>query len=134
MVKPPANGATGLPLTGKAAIQVRFSPSVCRSCPSQAKCTQAQNGARTITFLPQAEPLALQHARQAQDTPEFKAQCAQRIGIEGTISQGVRGFALRSTRYIRLAKTHLQMIATAVAIICIGFSIGGKIPFACTLY
>ena len=56
----------------KAAIQVRFSPTVCRSCPSQAKCTQAQTGARTITFLPQAEYTALQHARQAQDTPEFK--------------------------------------------------------------
>ena len=100
----------------KAAIQVRFSPTICRSCPSQAKCTQAQNGARTITFLPQAEYTALQHARQAQDTPEFKVQYAQRAGIEGTISQAVRGFDLRSTRYIGLAKTHLQMLATAVAI------------------
>lgn len=102
--------------TRKAAIQVRFSPTVCRSCPSQAKCTQAQNGARTITFLPQAEYIALQHARQAQDTPEFKAKYAQRSGIEGTISQAVRGFELRSTRYLGLAKTQLQMIATATAI------------------
>ena len=100
----------------KAAIQVRFSPTICRSCPSQAKCTQAQNGARTITFLPQAEYTALQHARQAQDTPEFKAQYACRAGIEGTISQAVRRFDLRSTRYVGLAKTHLQMLATAVAI------------------
>jgi len=102
--------------TRKAAIQVRFSPTVCRSCPSQAKGTQAQNGARTITFLPQAEYIALQHARQAQDTPEFKAKYAQRSGIEGTLSQAVRGFELRSTRYLGLAKTHLQMIATATAI------------------
>jgi transposase len=100
----------------KAAIQVRFSPTICRSCPSQAKCTQAQNGARTITFLPQAEYTALQHARQAQDTPEFRVMYAQRAGIEGTISQAVRGFEMRGTRYIGLAKTHLQMIATAVAI------------------
>lgn len=100
----------------KAAIQVRFSPTICRSCPSQAKCTQAQNGARTITFLPHAEYTALQHARQAQDTPEFKVMYAQRAGIEGTISQAVRGFEMRGTRYIGLAKTHLQMIATAVAI------------------
>ena len=100
----------------KAAIQVRFSPTICRSCPSQAKCTQAQNGARTITFLPQAEYTALQHARQAQDTPEFKAQYACRAGIEGTISQAVRRFDLRNTRYVGLAKTHLQMLATAVAI------------------
>ena len=102
--------------TRKTAIQVRFSPAVCRSCPSQAKCTQARSGARTITFLPQPEHTALQHARQAQDTPEFKARYARRAGIEGTISQAVRGFELRSARYIGLAKTHLQMIATAVAI------------------
>ena len=102
--------------TRKPAIQVRFSPTVCRACPSQTQCTQARTGARTITFLPQAEHLALQHARQEQATPEFKVKYAQRAGIEGTISQGVRGFELRSTRYIGLAKTHLQMLATAVAI------------------
>jgi len=101
--------------TRKAAIQVRFSPTVCRSCPSPAKCTHAQTGARTITFLPQAEHLALQHARQAQETPEFKAKYAQRSDIEGTISQAVCGFELRRTRYLGLAKTHLQMIATAAA-------------------
>jgi transposase len=101
--------------TRKAAIQVRFSPTVCQSCPSQAKCTQAQNGARTITFLPQVAYIALQHARQAHDTPEFKTRYAQRSGIEGTISQAVRGFELRRARYIGLAKTHLQMIATATA-------------------
>lgn len=103
-------------VTRKPAIQVRFSPTVCRACPSQTQCTQARTGARTITFLPQAEHLALQHARQEQATPEFKVKYAQRAGIEGTISQGVRGFELRRTRYIGLAKTHLQMLATAVAI------------------
>ena len=103
-------------MTRKAAIQVRFSPTVCRSCPSQAKCTQARNGARTLTFLPQAEHTALQRARQTQDTPEFRARYARRAGIEGTISQAVRCFELCSARYIGLAKTHLQMIATAVAI------------------
>jgi transposase len=102
--------------TRKAAIQVRFSPTVCRSCPSQAQCTQAQNGARTLTFLPQAEYTALQQARTEQATPEFQAKYAQRAGIEGTISQAVRGFEVRRTRYLGLAKTHLQMLATAVAI------------------
>lgn len=38
-----------------------------------------------------------------------------RAGVEGTISQGVRAFGLRQTRYRGLAKTHLQHIATAVA-------------------
>lgn len=102
--------------TRKEAIQVRFSPTVCRACVHQMKCTQAKSGARTITFRPQAEHTALQQARQAQETPEFRAQYAQRAGIEGTISQGVRSFELRCTRYLGLAKTHLQMLAMAAAI------------------
>lgn len=34
----------------KPAIQVRFSPHVCRGCPYHTKCTQAKSGACTITF------------------------------------------------------------------------------------
>ena len=41
---------------------------------------------------------------------------AQRQGIEGTISQAVRAFGLRQTRYRGLAKTGLQGVATAAAI------------------
>ena len=37
-------------------------------------------------------------------------------GIEGTISQGVRGMDVRHARYIGLARTHLQHVATAAAI------------------
>ena len=36
-------------------------------------------------------------------------------GIEGTLSQGVRAFGLRRSRYIGLAKTPLQHILIAVA-------------------
>jgi transposase len=36
--------------------------------------------------------------------------------LEGTLSQGVRAFGLRRTRYRGLEKTHLQHVATAVAI------------------
>ena len=39
-----------------------------------------------------------------------------RAGVEGTISQGVRTFGLRQSRYWGLAKTHLQHLATATAI------------------
>jgi transposase len=100
----------------KPAIQVRFSPTQCQACSSQSLCTRAKNGARTITFLPQAQHIALQKNRAEQNTPEFKAKYAQRSGIEGTISQGVRRFDFRTTRYVGLAKTHLQMLATAAAI------------------
>ena len=40
---------------------------------------------------------------------------AKRAGIEGTLSQGVRAFGLRRSRYVGLAKTHLQQVATAAA-------------------
>ena len=38
-----------------------------------------------------------------------------RAGIEGTLSQGVRAFGLRQSRYIGLAKTGLQQVCTAAA-------------------
>jgi transposase len=62
-----------------------------------------------LSFHP--DPLhhqALQEARLRQKTPDFKAKYAKRAGIEGTISQGVRGFDLRHARYRGLTKTRLQ--------------------------
>ena len=47
---------------------------------------------------------------------EGKQLYAKRAGVEGTVSQGVRAFGLRRTRYRGLAKTHLQHVATAAAI------------------
>ena len=41
---------------------------------------------------------------------------APRAGVEATMSQGVRAFELRQSRYIGEAKTHLQHIWTALAI------------------
>jgi transposase len=52
--------------------------------------------------------VALQAARQRQETDEFKAQYALRAGVESSISQGVRRFDLRRSRYIGLARTQLQ--------------------------
>jgi len=100
----------------KPAIQARFYPTTCQACPSHLQCTRAKSGARTVTFLPQVQHSALQQARTEQNSLEFRVKYAQRAGIEGTISQGVRGFDLRYTRYIGLAKTHLQMLATVTAI------------------
>ena len=100
----------------KPAIQVRFSPSVCRTCAYHIQCTQAKSGARTITFLPQEQHAALQQVRKEQGTQSFWKKYAQRSGIEATFSQAVRGYGLRYSRYIGVAKTNLQMLATATAI------------------
>ena len=47
---------------------------------------------------------------------EGQRQYGRRAGIEGTLSQGVRAFGLRRTRYRGLPKTHLQHVAIAAAI------------------
>jgi transposase len=59
--------------------------------------------------------------RQWQQTEAFKKEYAKRAGVEGTISQAIRAFELRQTRYIGLAKTHLQHLFTAVAINLVRF-------------
>src|SRR5215213_9850003 len=52
--------------------------------------------------------IALQAARQRQKTPEFISTYALRAGVEATVSQAVRAFGLRRSRYFGHAKTHLQ--------------------------
>lgn len=96
-------------------IQVRFRKEDCGVCPVQSKCTRSKLGIRHLLLLPQAQYEALQKARQEQQTPAFWKKYAKRAGIEGTISQGVRAFDLRFSRYIGLAKTHIQMVGSATA-------------------
>ncbi len=64
----------------------------------------------------QEQHQALQRARVRQKAPDFKSKYAKRAGIEGTISQGVRGFDLRRSRYIGLAKTRLQHLFIAASL------------------
>lgn len=102
---------------GNPVIGVTFSNKDCRPCPVRIHCTRrAITTPRSLTIRPQKQHEALQNTRQQQQTETWQKQYAKRAGIEGTISQGVRGFGLRECRYIGLAKTHLQHILTAAAI------------------
>ena len=65
---------------------------------------------------PQAQYEALREQQLIHASEEGKKLYNKRAGVEGTISQGVRAFGLRKTRYRGLAKTHLQHISTAAAI------------------
>ena len=69
-----------------------------------------------MTLRPREQHEALQAARRQQETAEWKAEYAVRAGVEGTLSQGVRGLGLRRCRYIGLAKARLQHVATAAAL------------------
>jgi transposase len=79
-------------------------------------CTRAKTEPCTLTVRTQGYHAVLQAARQRQRTGEFKAQYAQRAGSQGMLSQGVRAFDLRRSRYLGLATTHLQHILIAAAI------------------
>jgi len=103
-------------LHGQPAIFVRFSPTDCTPCPERARCTHSQSAGRELTLIPQAAYVALQKARQRQQTSVFPQQYARRAGIEGTLSQAVCALGLRQSRYIGLAKTRLQHILVAAAL------------------
>jgi transposase len=102
--------------TGRSYIQGRFRQQDCRACGARAFCTQAAQAPRSLTLHPQAAYEALHAARAWYRSAEGRQRYRRRAGVEGTLSQSVRGFGLRSTRYRGLAKTHLQHIATAAAI------------------
>jgi transposase len=100
---------------GNAVIPIDCHQRHCRPCPHRLLCTHAKNEPRELTLKPRAEHEALLAARQRQTTTAWQAQYAVRAGIEGTLSQGIQGFALRQSRYMGFAKTHLQHLATAAA-------------------
>ena len=101
---------------GKPVIRVEFRKSHCLACPVRRRCTRSKVNPRGLTLMIRKDYEALANARIRQQTAEFKKEYSLRSGIEGTISQGVRGFHLRQSRYVGLAKTRLQHILTAAAI------------------
>src|SRR3989454_12487938 len=98
-------------------IQVRFSTQDCGACAQRACCTHAKPPqARALKFHPRPQSEALHAAQAWYAREEGQRQYARRAGVEGTLSQGVRAFGLRRTRYRGLPKTHLQHVAIAAAI------------------
>src|SRR5690242_21104661 len=88
----------------------------CGACPARALCTRKPHQPRHPRLPPRAEHEALKAARGQLTTEAGRRRYARRAGIEGTISQGVRAFGLRRSRYRGLARTHLQHVATAAAV------------------
>ncbi len=86
----------------------------CKPCPLKEHCTQAPR--RAISVRIKEHHQALQEARARQKGAEFREKYRSRSGIEGTISQGVRAFGLRRSRYRGMEKTHLQHLAIATVI------------------
>jgi len=102
--------------TNEPYVRIVFRREDCLACKARPLCTRYEGHARRLRVQQQVQYEALRDARHRQASKEGKRLYAKRAGVEGTVSQGVRGFGLRKTRYRGQAKTHLQHVATAAAV------------------
>lgn len=101
---------------GKPTLQGSFYRKDCAACPVWDRCTRSKTESRGLTLHPKAQHLALQAARERQQTERFKEDYKRRAGIEGTMSQAAFALGMRRTRDRGLKKTHSHHLATAIAI------------------
>jgi transposase len=101
---------------GQPLIRIGFDPRDCGSCKQRASCTQSQPPRRRIKVPEQPVFEEQQAARGREKTEAFAREYGKRAGVEGTLSQGVRGCGLRRCRYVGEAKTHLQHLLTAAGL------------------
>ena len=101
---------------GKPTIQGLFPTKSWAACEVRARCTRSKTGPRELPLPPQAPHMAMQAARERQQTAPFNACDKRRAGIEGTIAQAAWAFGMRRTRYRGHYTTPLHHIATAAAI------------------
>jgi len=99
-------------------VTFRFRVRDCRPCPLRSKCTKALNPdlGRSITIHPQPVHQARVDAHRAQQGEDWAKIYRLRAGVEGTVSQAVRGPGLRNSRYRGLDKAHIQNVLTGMAL------------------
>ena len=100
---------------GAPRITAVFSRTDCGACAVRPLCTTAKDARRSVYFHPRPEYEALNAARARMHDPAWKQRYRVRAGIEGTLSQGVRAFGMRRSRYMGLAKTGLHQVCVAAA-------------------
>jgi transposase len=98
--------------SGKVTYRFEFGRQ-CRDCRARSLCVPPGQPHRMIRVGALHE--ILQQRRREQQSPEFRLQMQQRNGIEGTISELVRGHGLRRARYKGFAKVDLQNQLVAAA-------------------
>ncbi len=101
---------------GQAVAHVSFPGVACRACAARSLCTRAKVAPRELTLRLGGTHQALQEARARERTEDWQALYGKRAGIEGCLSQVLSLAGLRRARYVGLAKTHLQHVASAAAI------------------
>jgi transposase len=99
---------------GETRVCAQFGRSDCKPCPARTLCAPKTVARRAVHFHQREEYEALNAARARMHDPAWQERYHRRAGVEGTLSQGVRAFGLRRSRYIGLAKTGLQQVCIAV--------------------
>jgi len=101
------------PANGDAPIDIRFDGATCQQCPFYGQCTSSPRG-RSLHLHPYRK--ALTERRLEAQMEAFLIKIRVRAGVEGTISQLVRGTGTRCARYRGQVKVRLQAFFAAVAI------------------
>ncbi len=96
------------------AIVVSWPATACQPCPVRELCTRGKR--RQITIRSRELHEALAHARDEQNTNQWKARYAARAGVEGTMRQATHVTGIRRARYRGLPKTQLEHNIAAAAI------------------
>lgn len=102
-------------MDGSPRILGQFSRSDCGVCVARTLCAPT-TGRRSVHFHRREEYEALKAGRARMKDPAWVQRYHRRAGVEGTLSQVVRHYGMRRSRYIGLAKTGLQAACTAAAI------------------
>ncbi len=94
-------------------IEIRFDRKTCQKCPAFGVCTKSSQG-RSLRLNPYRDLLEACRARVK--TEEFQQEFRLRSQIEGSISELIRGYDARHSRYRGRAKNRLQACFTATAV------------------
>jgi len=99
----------GLDVVGAPRIQAVFSRTDCGACAAHELCTPVRS------LPPASRTWSAKRGAGVDARPAWNERYRVRAGIEGTLSQGVRAFGMRQSRYIGLTKTGLQQACTTAA-------------------
>ena len=91
---------------GRVIFRLEWNNTLCANCPKRAACISGDQVHRTICV--NSLYSYLQARRREMQTDAFKQEMRRRNGIEGTLSELVRGYGLRQARYRGKAKVRLQ--------------------------
>lgn len=94
------------------AVEVRFDGPTCQACRFFGKCTNSEKG-RSLEL--NAYRAVLEARREEAQSEAYREKQHLRAGIESAISELVRGYGLRHSRYRGKRKLVLQCLFTALA-------------------